>query len=475
MDEIVRICDEHNLILIEDACQAHGAEYRGKRVGSYGIGCFSLYATKNITTGEGGMITTDSADFALRARAIRSHGQTERYLHQTLGFNYRMTDVSAALGICQLGKLDELNAKRSKNAAFLAGQLAETEWLVLPAIAPDRKHVFHQFTIRVTGGSGVSRDDLAAILREKGVATGIHYPIPIHRQPLYRGLGYDIHLPISERAAKEVLSLPVHPKLSDQDLMWILQSLKEAPDGVRCVEKGHSLEAGAMDTTVRRPQPAQANVTGVRAGGIRVSKGVVMHGQVHIGAGSVVDDGVVLGHRDDGRLTIGDNARIRSGTVIYSDVSIGRGLKTGHNVLIREESQIGDDVLVGTNTVVDGHCLIGNRVVMQTDVYVTAFTTVEDGVFLGPCSVTTNDKYMEYGAKLSGPTIKREARVGANATILPGITIGEKAVVGSGAVVTKDVPDGAVVVGNPARELQTSGAVRASARKASEQQRQARL
>jgi acetyltransferase-like isoleucine patch superfamily enzyme len=207
-----------------------------------------------------------------------------------------------------------------------------------------------------------------------------------------------------------------------------------------------------MERVVGRPRKP----TKVRASGMRVSKGVVVHGQVHIGEGSVVDDGVVLGHREDGRLTIGDNARIRSGTVIYSDVSIGRGLKTGHNVLIREESQVGDDVLVGTNTVVDGHCRIGNRVSIQTNVYVTAYTTVEDGVFLGPCSVTTNDKYMEYGAKLAGPTIKRGARIGANSTILPGITIGEEATVGSGTVVTKDVPDKAVVVGNPAREIQRS-------------------
>jgi perosamine synthetase len=238
MDEIVRICNEHNLTLIEDACQAHGAEYRGKKVGSYGIGCFSLYASKNIMTGEGGMVTTDSADIAQRARLIRSHGETERYLHPTLGFNYRMTDVLAALGICQLRKLDELNAKRSKNAAFLAGQLGEMRWLVPPAVGPHRKHVFQQFTIRVTDGSGLSRDGLAVILREKGVATGIHYSTPIHRQPLYRDLGYEMHLPVSERAAKEVLSLPVHPKLSDQDLTWILRSLKEAAYGVGCSQKG---------------------------------------------------------------------------------------------------------------------------------------------------------------------------------------------------------------------------------------------
>jgi dTDP-4-amino-4,6-dideoxygalactose transaminase len=218
MQEIVQICDEHNLTLVEDACQAHGAEYRGRKVGSFGTGCFSFYATKNITTGEGGIITTNSSDVAQKARMIRSHGQKERYLHQTLGYNYRMTDISAAFGIRQLSRLDQLNSKRDSNAAFLAGQIANIEGLTLPTVGPDRKHVFHQFTVRVTSGFGMSRDDLAATLKQKGIMTGIHYPIPIHRQPFYQDLGYDVHMPVSERAAREVLSLPVHPGLSDQDL-----------------------------------------------------------------------------------------------------------------------------------------------------------------------------------------------------------------------------------------------------------------
>lgn len=194
----------------------------------------------------------------------------------------------------------------------------------------------------------------------------------------------------------------------------------------------------------------------------RLPQSAIVRGQVHIGEGALIEENVVLGHRDDGVLSIGPDSRIRSGTVIYSDVSIGRGFKTGHNVLIREGTEMGDDVLVGTNTVVDGHCRVGNRVAMQTNVYLTAYTVVEDGVFLGPCSVTTNDKYMEYGAKLAGATIRSGARIGANSTILPGITIGEGAIVGSGAVVTKDVPNGAVVVGNPAQRMQGRAAVRSA-------------
>lgn len=182
---------------------------------------------------------------------------------------------------------------------------------------------------------------------------------------------------------------------------------------------------------------------------------VIQQGKVTIGNGAVIDDNVVLGNRDDGEVTLGDNAHIRSGTVIYSDVKIGAGFRTGHNALIRENTDIGNDVLVGTNSVLDGTCRIGNGVSIQTNVYITRYTILEDNVFMGPCSVTTNDKYMQTGAELKGPTIKKGARIGANATILPGITVGEDAVVGAGSVVTRDVAPNTVVAGNPARPIKT--------------------
>lgn len=172
---------------------------------------------------------------------------------------------------------------------------------------------------------------------------------------------------------------------------------------------------------------------------------------VIIGRDHTIQDDVVLGNSDSDQVIIGDRALIRSGSIIYSRVKIGNNLKTGHNILIRENSEIGDNVLVGTNSVIDGNCKIGNNVSIQTDAYITAYTTIEDDVFIGPRVVTANDKYMQYGAKLIGPTIKKGARIGANSTLLPGVTIGEGAVVGSGAVVTKDVPAGATVIGNPAR------------------------
>ena len=184
-----------------------------------------------------------------------------------------------------------------------------------------------------------------------------------------------------------------------------------------------------------------------------MSDNVIMRGNVHIGEGTVVEEYVVLGHLDDGILAVGENSHIRSGSVIYSNVVTGRGLRTGHNVLIRENTEIGENVLIGTNSVIDGNCRIGSNVAVQTNVYITAFTVLEDNVFMGPCSVTTNDKYMRYGDELRGPVVKEGAKIGANSVILPGIVIGEEAVVGSGAVVTKDVAAKATVGGSPAEEI----------------------
>jgi acetyltransferase-like isoleucine patch superfamily enzyme len=176
-------------------------------------------------------------------------------------------------------------------------------------------------------------------------------------------------------------------------------------------------------------------------------------GKVVLGRDCTIQDNVTLGNLEKGVLSIGDNALIRSGSIIYSHVKIGAGLKTGHNVLVRENCELGDNVLVGTNVVIDGNCRIGNNISIQTAAYITAHTILEDNVFIGPRVVNCNDKYMHYGANLIGPTIRKGARIGGNATILPGVTIGEGAIVGAGSVVTRDVPPGAAVAGNPARIL----------------------
>jgi perosamine synthetase len=226
MDSIMAICQKHQLLLVEDACQAHGAEYNGKKVGSLGTGCFSFYPTKNMTTGEGGIITTNSKDIEQKSRMIRQHGQSQRYVHDILGYNFRMTDVAAVIGINQLKHLESGNEKRNKNAKYLSEHIAKIKGLLPPFIASNRKHVFHQYTIRVTKDFPVSRDELQHILSEKNIGTGIHYPIPIHKQPSYLKLGYHESLPVAEEMAKEVISLPVHPGLTDQQLETIINTLR---------------------------------------------------------------------------------------------------------------------------------------------------------------------------------------------------------------------------------------------------------
>jgi dTDP-4-amino-4,6-dideoxygalactose transaminase len=212
MDRIMSLASAHGLAVIEDACQAHLASINGKPVGGFGTGCFSFYATKNITTGEGGMVTTDDPEVAERVRLYRSHGQRERYSHVAIGDNLRMTDFQGALGLAQIEKLVGLNERRRANAAYLTGRLGE--WVTTPVVELGYQHVFHQYTIRTRG----DRDQWVEELKRRGIGTGVHYPLPIHQQPFYVEQGYTISLPEAERAAREVLSVPVHPALSDDDL-----------------------------------------------------------------------------------------------------------------------------------------------------------------------------------------------------------------------------------------------------------------
>ena len=226
MKRIMEICEDRDLILIEDTCQAHGAEFGGKKVGSFGTGCFSFYPTKNMTTGEGGMITTDDEEIVEKARMIRNHGQTKKYVHDMLGYNYRMTDLAAAIGLCQLRRLDEFNSKRIKNAQFLTKEIEKIRGLIPPHVMPNAKHVFHQYTIRVTEDFNMSRDELKRKLGERGIDARVYYPTPIHKQQLYRKFGYRDDSPISEKVASEVLSLPVHPFLTKEDLKKIVEAIK---------------------------------------------------------------------------------------------------------------------------------------------------------------------------------------------------------------------------------------------------------
>jgi perosamine synthetase len=220
MDAIVEIARKHHLAIIEDACQAHGAKYKGHSIGSFGTACYSLYATKNITTIEGGMILTNDLQIAERARLLRNHGSPRTYEHVILGYNMRMTDLAAAIGLVQLKNLDEWNSIRCEHAAFLSSNLSKIKGVVTPKVRDHSEHVFHQYTIRIG-----DRDNSAQKLREKGVGVGIHYPTPIHKQPLYKELGYTDVLPEAETASREVLSLPVHPSLTQEDLEFIVQAV----------------------------------------------------------------------------------------------------------------------------------------------------------------------------------------------------------------------------------------------------------
>ncbi len=220
MDAIVEIAQKHNLAIIEDACQAHGSTFRGRPVGSFGTACYSLYATKNITTIEGGMIVTNDAQIAERSRLLRAHGSPRTYEHVMLGYNMRLTDLAAAIGLVQLNKLREWNSIRRANAAYLTENLSKINGIVTPKVRDDSDHVFHQYTIRIP-----DRDNAAKKLKENGVGVGIHYPTPIHQQPLYKELGYSDVLPVAEAASREVLSLPVHPSLSRDDLDHIIRTI----------------------------------------------------------------------------------------------------------------------------------------------------------------------------------------------------------------------------------------------------------
>lgn len=220
-----KVCEAHNLALIEDAAQAHGALLNGERAGAMGhCGCFSFYATKNIITGEGGMVTTNEKAFSERLRLIINHGQSEKYLHTRLGYNYRMTDIAAAIGLVQLKKLEKFTARRRKNADYLTKNL-RCRGLVAPVEQPGSRHVYHQYVIRLTDEFPMKRAEFIDYLKAKGIMTAVHYPIPIHRQPLYGIPGEPDPCPVATRLSGSVLSLPVHPLLDGKELAYICEMI----------------------------------------------------------------------------------------------------------------------------------------------------------------------------------------------------------------------------------------------------------
>jgi perosamine synthetase len=235
MRQLVPLAEANNVAIIEDACQAHAAKVDGQPVGSFGTGCFSFYATKNITTGEGGIVTTNDPSIAEHVRLLRNHGQKERYRHISLGYNLRMTEIQGAIGLVQIEKLEQFTEQRIANAAFLTKHLEGV--VQTPITRPGYRHVYHQYTIRVPE----KRDAWVAQLQSKGIGTAVHYPLPIHQQPFFREhidtfkclsaseeaecpTG-NVRLPVTELAAKQVLSLPIHPALSGEDLLTITREV----------------------------------------------------------------------------------------------------------------------------------------------------------------------------------------------------------------------------------------------------------
>ncbi|AYF98357.1 DegT/DnrJ/EryC1/StrS family aminotransferase [Protaetiibacter intestinalis] len=228
MVSIARLANENGLMIVEDAAQSHGAAQGERKAGSFGIGSFSFYATKNLTTGEGGVITTDDDALAERLRIMRNQGMRARYEYVMAGHNYRMTDLQAALVVPQLDRYPAALKSRRRNAEKLCEGLAGVAGLVAPREIPGRSHVWHQYTIRVTSDASVDRDELSARLTEAGVGNGIYYPKLVVDYASYQDRDDVVieEYPVARRIAGEVLSLPVHPELSDDDVHHIVSSVR---------------------------------------------------------------------------------------------------------------------------------------------------------------------------------------------------------------------------------------------------------
>jgi dTDP-4-amino-4,6-dideoxygalactose transaminase len=226
MDEIREVAAKRSVTVIEDAAQSLGAEYKGRQTGTLSLaGCISLYASKVVTTGEGGAVSTDDDDFAERLRLVRNHGQVHGYDSRCLGFNYRLTEIAAAIGSAQMDKLHSFLDARRRNTAFLRERLEGLKGVRFTQSASDRTHIYYLYTLNLSK----NRDKVQARLRERGVGSAVYYKPPVHKTPLYAKGGYSkIHLKNAEAASKHVLSLPVHPALTQEELERVADAFTEA-------------------------------------------------------------------------------------------------------------------------------------------------------------------------------------------------------------------------------------------------------
>lgn len=223
MDPIMELAEKYNLYVIEDACQAHGAEYKDKKVGSIGdIGCFSFYPTKNLGAyGDGGIVVTNSKELAEKLRMLRNYGQPRKYYHDFIGVNSRLDEIQAAILRVKLKHLDEWNERR-RNIARLYNEFLEDSEMVIPIEKEYAKHVYHLYVVRHK-----DRDIIQKWLQENGIQTQIHYPIPVHKQKAYLNLGYNTYLPVTEKICNEILSLPMHPWLNEDEVSNVAEVIKK--------------------------------------------------------------------------------------------------------------------------------------------------------------------------------------------------------------------------------------------------------
>jgi dTDP-4-amino-4,6-dideoxygalactose transaminase len=219
MDPLVALAKKHELRIIEDSAQSHGATYNGKQSGSFDIGSFSFYATKNLTTGEGGILTTNDDSVADTLRVLRNQGMRQRYQYDMAGHNYRMTDLQAAVVIPQLARYQENVTRRKENAAFYESRLGDLDALITPVTKEGRSHVWHQYTLKVTEHSRINREELAAELAKSEIGSGFYYPKLVFDYDTYRSrpdvIVHDVD--IARQVVEQVISIPVHPGVSDSD------------------------------------------------------------------------------------------------------------------------------------------------------------------------------------------------------------------------------------------------------------------
>ncbi len=219
------LCERKGLVLLEDAAQAHDAAIGARKVGTWGTASFSFYPTKNMTTTEGGMILTNDDEIARQLRMIRNQGMNTQYLHEVIGYNFRMTDLAAAIGLVQLDRLGAWTEARRANAAFYNGSL---EGVTIPVVRDGYRHVYHQYTLRAVNRS--QRDALVKSLNTSGIGARVYYPIPLHKQPAVLAVGgYDgLTFPQAERACDEVFSIPIHPLLTDDEKSFVVKETNAA-------------------------------------------------------------------------------------------------------------------------------------------------------------------------------------------------------------------------------------------------------